>query len=321
MSFGCGSNGSGDAAYEVLGKALATLITSDEGSEVVYRVSLAGFSGLPWCRNVVADAVRELDLLSSDCLKTFSVQARSLISHDQYGVVDGVMSPLLESLSFLRYLTYCDPTPSPALVCCRLKQIREVVGELDRLFFCIDGIGVNSERHLKPGRDVEWDKVGLLLARDDLEFGFTFRNPKIMEVLSSMEAVSQHNVSVGRVFDHLGPNLLAMMCRCIDMDSDQHMLPVVKAFHQRDVQYVKLVQNTRCHCLGEAPENILLLCHERLDGVGSLAFGVMHRLDRSNLGNSDALTAKSLVFRFLRDEFRAGPQYRSEVDDDYGQPL
>ena len=95
MSIVSGSNGSGDVAYEVLGRALASLITSDEGSEVVYRVSLAAFSGLPWCRNVVADAVRELDLLSSDCLKKFSVEARLFIAHDRYGVVDGVVSPLV----------------------------------------------------------------------------------------------------------------------------------------------------------------------------------------------------------------------------------
>lgn len=115
-------------SYDSLGKALVSLISSDEGGEVVHRVAVAAFSGLPWCRSVIPEVVRELNFLSSDCLKIFAVQARSFMTKTNYGVVEGVISPILESLSFVRFMTYCDPYPSMTLVCCRLKQIRYVVG-------------------------------------------------------------------------------------------------------------------------------------------------------------------------------------------------
>ena len=175
---------------------------------------------------------------------------------------------------------------------------------------------------MKAGCDIDWESVGQLVSRDNLEFGFTFRNPKIMEVLRSMESVTHHSISVGRVFESLGPNVLFMICsRLVAGITEEDMLPVVMTFHKRDVEYVEMVHRTGCHCLGDSGDGLLPLCHERNGNLGSVAFSVMTRCNPGGISHSDDFAQQSSVFRYLRDVFRSGASFRKDQNDDYGQPL
>ncbi len=306
------------ADASAFGSVVLSLASSVDGAELLHRLRVACFSGLPWAKKIIPEIIKELELLGCVSLREFLLSTESVSSVLHYGVGGGVLSSTIENPNFARYLRYCDPSPTSSIVCERLKQLRFLVASIDKLFLEVSGDGVGVFRVLKSGSEVDWAAVRDLFGRPDLEYGFTFRNPRVMEALQNLEGCTQSEHCVGHVNSNLGPNILAMVCLCwMSGTCDRRILEAVKVFHENDLKYVGVVKETHGNYLGDVDVNsVLPLTHERMDKKGSLAYFLRRRFDYNYSEHSDVFSDRCMVFKYLRDQFRLGPLYRSDDDDD-----
>ena len=305
----------------------SVLSSSEEGCELVERLVILSSSGTLWSGKAGYEAVLDLDLLSSEGVRRFAGMV-SAVGVPGYGQPGGVVSWTVESKAFLQCLSYCDPKPDRPLICNRLKQMQQFIVGVDDLFFEKSSQGMKGYRQLKAGMNINWEQVQSFILREEFEFGFTFRHPRVMDAIKDMESCSERGeggCSGGRwelVGSMVGHNFLCMMCSCFTLgEREGSMLAAIKCFDEQDVCFVELANSTGTGYVGDVREQVLALSESCVAGCGSPAYVVRRQFDVDIKRNSDEFAARSSVFAFLRTRFRAGPQFLRDLPDDYGHPM
>lgn len=290
----------GDAVPDDIGVRVADLLRSAVGVELLYRLLIPSLNFSS--SDDFSLSLDECGFLRLDAVRGLLSEIGPLFCRSRYGCEGGIISSVLERRKSVLSIMKSSPLP---LSCARLQMFRRVLVEVESLLFVRGGSGKGVQhRLLRSAGDIAWDRVVRMLRDESIEFEYVFRHPDLMKYICGIRNSGKNGK--GRVEGNIGRNFLECLLLCYRPGVDcSPMLDCIKAFDERD----------------SSSSSGMALTQIRNLEMGSPAAFFRAWFLSAVSGNGDALAAKSPIFSFLRDRFRSGCHYVSDVDDDYGQTM
>jgi len=258
----------------------------------------------PCCLLDQVSAIEKLGILKCPQFRAYVEEMLCDSASPMYSRRMSSVSRYLESSDFLSS-PYLDLSLPLCRVCCTLDGLRLVTHHIDVHFFFVRSSGSGVCRSRRNGWEVDWKAVRLdLFSMPRSIFRLAYRELNFRSLLGSLSSHAVGSVgSCSSVVQCTFLHFLSSFC-CFD---DGTFLSVLMQFDSLDVETMIPVE--------------IPLIQLRDVRFGSPANVFRMNFDDSRSRNSDDFAARSPVFAFLRRRFREGPNFRSDVCDDYGQLL
>lgn len=200
--------------------------------------------------------------------------------------------------------------------CCWLRLLRSCVVSIHGMFLKRDtSIAGDHHYRLRTRDEVNWDKVNRFFSVCDM---FLLRSPRLIEYVTSVRIGHVQT----RVEQEVGNDIMLFICNFANQAGQDEtvLLEIISTLCERDKFYIECATNREQNgCEVWADDTLEPFVHRRDRRFGSAANFYRNQIDRSPSSHSDSVAGVSKIFRFLREEFRAGAGVLYDEKDDYGQ--
>lgn len=294
--------------------------TTAVGEELLFRALLA-----VWCsdENESGQGLEVNDVLSQNLLdvvlkdegfRSFALECGELREQtplgNDYHPYSGRICRSLEDPSVLPSLYHVSLHDSESMFH-KLKELRHFVCDIVVLLWNSEGGG------MKSSSSVNWHLVDSVLRRMPLN---VLRGTGcVRHILSSLYQTNDQ-VELSQYVSLHGNNILMFLCsiRGSSDESENDLLFVLTSLHDRDMAYVETEnENPSPNRLEQGVLIPMVYCRHPV--LGSAADIYQRNGLGRNGGSSSVISSSSPVFHYLMTQFRMGPFYQRQLDDDYGQ--